>query len=122
MLAQILSVTCDNTSNNNVMVENLAAEVPAFGGATSHTRCFLHTVNLVAKSLIREFDVTKKEADKALDEPENSGDRAEQLEVLSKGIDAEEAVMIAEYGVGDNNGRDNDDGWVDEVGELNPDE
>ncbi|KAG2156527.1 uncharacterized protein EDB93DRAFT_1079246 [Suillus bovinus] len=104
------------------MVENLAAEVPAFGGATSHTRCFLHTVNLVVKSLIREFDVTKKEADKALDEPENSGDRAEQLEVLSKGIDAEEAVMIAEYGVGDNNGRDNDDGWVDEVGELDPDE
>ncbi|KAG1812699.1 hypothetical protein EV424DRAFT_1277463, partial [Suillus variegatus] len=53
---QILSVTCDNASNNNVMVENLAAEVPAFGGAASHTRCFLHTVNLVAKSLIREFD------------------------------------------------------------------
>ncbi|KAG2335775.1 hypothetical protein BDR05DRAFT_839298, partial [Suillus weaverae] len=67
---QILSVTCDNASNNNVMVENLAAEVPAFGGATSHMRCFLHTVNLIAKSLIRKFDVTKKEADKALDEPE----------------------------------------------------
>ncbi|KAG1843067.1 hypothetical protein C8R48DRAFT_557081, partial [Suillus tomentosus] len=53
---QILSVTCDNASNNNVMVENLAAEVPAFGGAASHTRCFLHMVNLVAKSLIHEFD------------------------------------------------------------------
>ncbi|KAG1742794.1 uncharacterized protein EDB91DRAFT_1004893, partial [Suillus paluster] len=67
---QILSVTCNNASNNNVMVENLAAEVPAFGGAASHTRCFLHMVNLVAKLLICEFDVTKKEAHKALDEPE----------------------------------------------------
>lgn len=103
------------------MVENLAAEVPAFGGAASHTRCFLHTVNLVAKSLIREFDVTKKEAHKALDKPENSDDRTE-LEVLSEGIDGEDAVMIAEYGVGDDDGRDNDDGWVDEVEELDPDE
>ncbi|KAG1812698.1 hypothetical protein EV424DRAFT_1326917 [Suillus variegatus] len=30
--------------------------------------------------------------------------------------------MIAEYGVGDDDGRDNDDGWVDEVEELDPDE
>ncbi|KAG2143881.1 hypothetical protein BD769DRAFT_1347815, partial [Suillus cothurnatus] len=58
---QILSVTCDNASSNNVMVENLMAEVPAFGGATSHTQCFLHMVNLIAKLLICEFDVTKKE-------------------------------------------------------------
>ncbi|KAG1782402.1 hypothetical protein EV702DRAFT_925011, partial [Suillus placidus] len=52
----MLSVTCDNTSNNNVMVDKLAMLVPEFAGEVSHTRCFLHTVNLVAKSLIREFD------------------------------------------------------------------
>ncbi|KAJ8596336.1 hypothetical protein M405DRAFT_726459, partial [Rhizopogon salebrosus TDB-379] len=49
---QILSVTCDNALNNNVMVRELSYKVPAFGGVTSHTQCFLHTVNLVAKSLI----------------------------------------------------------------------
>ncbi|KAG1831813.1 hypothetical protein EV424DRAFT_1272437, partial [Suillus variegatus] len=63
----ILSVTCDNASNNNVMIEDLAALVPEFAGSASHTRCFLHTINLIAKSLIREFDVAKKEANGALD-------------------------------------------------------
>ncbi|KAG1807537.1 hypothetical protein EV424DRAFT_1306685, partial [Suillus variegatus] len=52
----MLSVTCDNASNNNVMVDKLATLVPEFAGEASHTQCFLHTVNLVAKSLIREFD------------------------------------------------------------------
>ncbi|KAG2107650.1 uncharacterized protein F5147DRAFT_577502 [Suillus discolor] len=49
---QILCVTCDNASNNDVMVQELSNKAPAFGGATTHTCCFLHTVNLVAKSLI----------------------------------------------------------------------
>jgi hypothetical protein len=107
------------------MVENLAADVPAFGGTASHTRCFLHTVNLVAKSLIREFDITKREAQKVLDN--DSGDVHEQtrrteLEALSEGIDREDAAMIAEYGVGDDDGMDNDEGWVDEVEELDSDE
>ncbi|KAJ8585005.1 hypothetical protein M405DRAFT_691539, partial [Rhizopogon salebrosus TDB-379] len=53
---QILSVTCDNASSNDAMVRELSDKVPAFRGAMTHTRCFLHTVNLVAKSLIREFN------------------------------------------------------------------
>ncbi|KAG2098242.1 uncharacterized protein F5147DRAFT_530360, partial [Suillus discolor] len=53
---QILSVTCDNALNNNVMVDELEQLVPEFAGEASHTWCFLHTVNLVAKSLIWEFD------------------------------------------------------------------
>ncbi|KAG2088738.1 uncharacterized protein F5147DRAFT_531761, partial [Suillus discolor] len=53
---QILSVTCDNTLNNNIMVGGLEDLLPGFGGAASHTWCFLHTVNLIAKSLLCEFD------------------------------------------------------------------
>ncbi|KAF8546591.1 hypothetical protein OG21DRAFT_1373998, partial [Imleria badia] len=52
----ILSVTCDNASNNDAMIKALSKMVPTFRGAASHTRCFLHIVNLVAKSLIRQFD------------------------------------------------------------------
>jgi len=48
------------------MVRKLSIKVPAFGGLATHTWCFLHTVNLVAKSLIREFNVKKKDTDKAL--------------------------------------------------------
>ncbi|KAG1852571.1 hypothetical protein C8R48DRAFT_557033, partial [Suillus tomentosus] len=53
---QILSVTCDNASNNDAMIVELSGKVLEFGRATTHMRCFLHTINLVAKSLIREFD------------------------------------------------------------------
>ncbi|KAG2345885.1 hypothetical protein BDR05DRAFT_832638, partial [Suillus weaverae] len=53
---QILSVTCNNASNNDAMIHELSSKVLEFGGATTHTRYFLHTVNLVAKSLIQEFD------------------------------------------------------------------
>ncbi|KAF8548495.1 hypothetical protein OG21DRAFT_1374013, partial [Imleria badia] len=52
----ILSVTADNASNNDAMVHVLGELVPAFGGAPSQTRCFLHVVNLIAKSLIHQFN------------------------------------------------------------------
>ncbi|KAG2744250.1 hypothetical protein P692DRAFT_201667543, partial [Suillus brevipes Sb2] len=53
---QMLCVTCNNTASNTMMVENLAEALPSFPGRAIHTRCFLHTINLVAKSLLKEFD------------------------------------------------------------------
>ncbi|KAG1728880.1 hypothetical protein EDD22DRAFT_731119, partial [Suillus occidentalis] len=53
---QTLCVTCDNASNNDAMVDQLAVDLPDFGGRVTHTWCFLHTVSLVAKSVIQEFD------------------------------------------------------------------
>ncbi|KAG2060744.1 hypothetical protein BDR06DRAFT_837354, partial [Suillus hirtellus] len=51
----ILAV-CDNASNNTVMIDELSTALPDFGGKASHTWCFLHTINLVAKSLLHEFE------------------------------------------------------------------
>ncbi|KAF6744775.1 hypothetical protein DFP72DRAFT_785999, partial [Ephemerocybe angulata] len=53
---QILGVTCDNASNNDKMVEILAEMENSFTGEDSLTRCFLHVVNLVAKTTIRVFE------------------------------------------------------------------
>ncbi|KAI9056832.1 hypothetical protein FKP32DRAFT_1557130, partial [Trametes sanguinea] len=53
---QILSVTCDNASSNDTMTEELADLLTAFDGDYSRTRCFLHILNLVAKSMLRQFD------------------------------------------------------------------
>jgi hypothetical protein len=66
-LRQILSVTCDNASPNDVMIDALAELVVAFPGAANRTRCFAHILNLVVKVVIRQFDVPKAEADKVLD-------------------------------------------------------
>jgi hypothetical protein len=92
------------------MVDKLASMLPSFPGTTNHTRCFLHTVNLVAKSLIREFDTTKKDADKALEED------TEDTSDTELSADTDNATVVAEYG--DSVDGDNDEGWVDEVGLL----
>ncbi|KAA1479016.1 hypothetical protein DENSPDRAFT_751612, partial [Dentipellis sp. KUC8613] len=55
----MLSVTCDNASANDVMVDELAELIDGFSGQVARTRCFAHVVNLVAKSLLRQFDVPK---------------------------------------------------------------
>ncbi|KAG1722531.1 hypothetical protein EDD22DRAFT_760423, partial [Suillus occidentalis] len=66
----ILSITCDNASNNDTMVNELSDLLEDFPGETNRTRCFLHIVNLVAKTLIRQFDVPKAKVDTIMDEAE----------------------------------------------------
>ncbi|KAI0665689.1 hypothetical protein C8Q78DRAFT_952827, partial [Trametes maxima] len=53
---QILSVTCDNASNNDTMVDEMASMLTEFGSEFSRTRCFLHIVALTTNSLLHEFD------------------------------------------------------------------
>ena len=57
---QILGVTADNASNNDKMIEHLAALIETFPGAANQTRCFAHILNLVAKSVLRQFEGPKK--------------------------------------------------------------
>jgi len=111
----MLSVTCDNASNNNVMVDKLAMLIPEFEGEASHTRCFLHTINLVAKSLIREFDVSKKDAEQAWEEAAADSD---VLIALSSEIEMEDRQTMDQYGANiteEDDPQDNDEGWVNEV-------
>jgi len=49
------------------MVNELVNRVPQFGGAVSHTHCFLHIINLITKSIICQFDVKKEDLDKIFD-------------------------------------------------------
>lgn len=74
-------------------MDELEAILTSFGGRSSHTRCFLHTINLVAKSLLRVFD-----------KPKHSG-RLDD-ETADGGTGAEEGCA------------DNVDGWVDEVNDA----
>lgn len=91
------------------MINELADRVAHFGGKNSQTRCFLHIVNLVAKSLIREFDTSKKQANELLDFGDEDLDDPSDEEIASEGMsgDADE---------------DNADGWIDEVENLSEDE
>lgn len=55
-MLQILSLTCDNASNNDIMINELAKLLPNFF-TVNRTRCFLHIVNLVAKAILKLFDM-----------------------------------------------------------------
>ena len=60
--SQILGITGDNASNNDAMIRYLGETLDKFPGSANQTRCFVHTVNLVAKSILKPFD-TKKTTD-----------------------------------------------------------
>jgi hypothetical protein len=104
-------------SNNDTMIEELSKLLRDFPGEANCTRCFLHIVNLVAKQLLKQFDVPRKDADSVLNEAEK------ELFNLAAGIDIEELVTAAERGArAGSEDNDDTDGWVDEMEELNAEE
>lgn len=113
-----MGVTVDNASPNNVMIDELVDMLPNFPGQANHCRCFLHIINLIAKTLLKQFDIPKKDTESALDNAER------ELLNLAAGIDLEEMVTIAEAGAGDKDDKENDnpEGWVDKMALLSDDE
>jgi hypothetical protein len=126
----MLSLTADNASSNDTLTTELAKRVESFSGTLNRTRCFLHIVNLVAKSIIQQFDVPKNaqaslsnddEAPDAIDIPQNDDDEEEELlQELAKGTKNDDEHTIAEQGKGNPEDADIDniDGWVDEIANL----
>jgi hypothetical protein len=100
------------------MIIELEDLIDEFPGAANQTRCFTHILNLVAKSIIKQFDVPKAKAGQALD------DAAQALAALAVDIDQEELVSRltgadridgqADEDVQD----DNVEGWTDIRNEL----
>ena len=97
---QVLSITCDNASPNDTMIDELALILDDFPGAANRTRCFTHILNLVAKSVMKQFDLPKAKAGEALTAA------AQALSTLAGDIETEEALM--EVGMAQD-GNDNDD-------------
>ena len=69
-------MTADNASSNDTMTDELAGLIVHFGGDLTRTRCLLHVINLVAKTVMKEFDV------------QDDGEGADDLTTLAEGIDA----------------------------------
>jgi hypothetical protein len=93
-----------------MIIDELADLLDKFPGKANQTRCFLYIINLVIKSVIRQFDVAKGKASEALDEAEDA------LCSLAEGIDLEDLEMQSEQN--NNDIDDNIDGWVDERNAL----
>ena len=91
------------------MIDELEDALPNFPGVTNWTWCFLHIVNLIAKQLLKQFDVPRKNADAVLDEVER------ELWELAEGLDIEELVTWEEQEGEDDEDDDNTEGWINEM-------
>ena len=80
------------------MVKELEKTLVNFPGEASWTRCFCHIINLVAKSVIMQFDVP------------NDANLAGQMEVE----EARQQLKDKQ----ENKDTDDDEGWVDEHAEM----
>ena len=110
----MLGLTVDNASNNNVLVETLGELDNGFAGAPNHVRCFAHIINLVAKTVLRQFDVARKGDDA---NGADADDAAALLGELVAGIDVD--GLDEDDGIGED---DDVDGWVDERTDLSEEE
>jgi hypothetical protein len=108
---QILGVTCDNASANDTMVESLAMVMSHFSGEANRARCLAHIVNLVAKIILRQFDMPrkKKTADVPDDIPEDIGDTVTSDEETDKYDDEMKRVLDKEEKEMDEGEEDDDD-------------
>src|SRR6266540_1242471 len=92
------------------MVAELADLLDDFPGAANQTCCFLHVINLVVKSIIKQFDLPKAQPNGILNEA------TKELLALAGDIILEEEESR-------NNGKDDDEdddceGWIDEREEM----
>ena len=115
---KILSVTCDNTSNNDTMITELGHMLTKFSPVNC-THCFAYILNLVVKSLLKQFDVKHEKKD-----DDDFNEDKQSLLALAENIDKEELTMVQENDTEDGEYEDDDslEGWVDEVEALMPDE
>jgi hypothetical protein len=115
-MAQILSITCNNVSNHDTMVEVLKDQLDTFPRDSNCTQCFDHIVNLVAKSIIWQFDALKAKGNESFD------DVLQELRVSVEDLNKEE-LMTREGIWSEVEGDDDDiDGWVDEWDEMSESE
>ena len=98
------------------MVDELQKLLPEYGGRASHARCFLHTTNLIAKSLLRVFEI-KKGCQLQPDEVQM------EIDELNAGWDEEEQATAAKTeGVDVQDPVDNNEGLVDLTRDMDAEE
>ena len=98
------------------MIEHVSVLISNFPGAANQTRCFTHILNLVARSILHQFEAPKK---KGADDSEDFGRSAEVLAELTKELELDEPENFAnEFGDDEDElnlaDKNDDDGLGDE--------
>jgi len=117
--SQLLSIGCDSGLLNDIIVEELQKLVDGFPGEVVWVRCFTHVINLVTKSVIRQFDMPKDLKKDIVDEA------LAKLKVLATDLEHEEEETRRGSSTVENNKESdnkNTEGWIDEQKEMSNDE
>ena len=111
---KILSVTCDNASNNDIMSTKLDHMLTKYSPINC-MQYFAYILNLVAKSLLKQFDVKKDDK-----KEDDLTDDKQALLDLAGNIEHKELTMMQEKDDADDKTEEDDDlkGQVDEVEDL----
>jgi hypothetical protein len=109
----MLSLTADNAAANDTMTMHLETLVPSFSGAPTCTRCFLHIINLVAKSILKQFDSMNANVNDDLPVEDRDSDDTSSLDGLTS---------AGQYDGDEEDVDDDVEGWVDEVETMDADE
>jgi hypothetical protein len=80
------------------MIDHLSVLLDKFPGAANRTRCFTHILNLVAKCIMKQFDIPKKKKTTRGDTDEMEED--EEVDILAATLDEQEDEL-----------KDEDSGW-----------
>lgn len=91
------------------MITELAELIDDFPGPANQMRCFTHVLNLVVKSIIRQFDLPKSKGGK-----NQMDEGAKELLSLAGNIDVEENIESRDGEDGVAGEDDNVEGWIDE--------
>ncbi|KAH9006045.1 ribonuclease H-like domain-containing protein [Lactarius hengduanensis] len=98
---KVLSVTTDNTSNNDTMIKHLSTIVDTFPSAANQTRCFAHIISISTKLILKQFDIPKTNLECTELEAWEADDDAEDQEddqPLDPWLDLHEGLTEEELG------------------------
>ena len=121
--AKILSVTCDNASPNDTMIDKLKEVLKDFQGKRGQVQCFMHVINLIAKSIIKQFDVPKCANCNDTDKLDDVDELLQELAALVADIDLKDKATQQGQGTADNDNEEednNEDGFIDKQDEMSP--
>lgn len=95
------------------MIDELQKILPSFRGRRGHVRCMAHIINLVAKGILRPFEVKKKQTSGS----DNNGNGDDDSPDLASALEELQAQLrdLEENGVCD---EDDDDGFVNMLKEM----
>jgi hypothetical protein len=104
------------------MIEHMQLMLKNFPGEDNRVRCFNHIVNLVAKSLLKLFDVPSTKSKGPAGNNDSNIDAAERaLQELAADLEVEDLrTQLGNFQAEGDEGCDNEDVNVDEIAKMTP--